>query len=278
MRILITGSTGFVGKSLIKMLEEAGHEIFHLVRNKKRFEHEFIWNFKDSLPKELPACNIVVHLSAYVDFGLYLYIEQYDVNTVSTIKLSDYAKTHNAYFIFASMVGIHGSKYTRIDKNTPIAPENHYAMSKYIAEEVVKTFTNNYSILRICGIYGVDGPQHLGLNKAISDAIFQKKPPVVKGHGKAKRNYICVLDVARWIFSIVQKYEMSREEKIQETLYLAGPEIMTIEEYLQTIVNTVLPGMELTRIKGDESSDLIVDASPYPSDLRTFREYLISLI
>ena len=277
MKVLITGSTGFVGRHLVPMLESAGYEIFHLVRNKKGFEHEFVWDFKGPLPDGIPKCDVIIHLAAYVDFSLNLNVAQYNVNTVSTIKLSSYAKDHNAYFIFASMAGIHGTKYPQISKDTPIAPENHYAVSKYLAEEVVKTYINNYSILRICGIYGIDGPSHLGLNKAISDAVYQMKTPVLRGKGNAKKNYICVLDVALWILSLIERYKASNKN-IKEILYLASEEIMSIEEYLQSIADVVLKDVELIRTEGNEAKDWIVTPSEPPFNLRRFREYLNSLI
>ena len=277
MKILMTGSTGFTGKCLVRMLENSGHDIWHLVRNKKGFEKECIWDFVSPLPQGLPSYDILVHLAAHVNFDQNLEIIQYNVNTVSTIQLSAYAKAHNAYFIFASMVGIHGSQYPVIDQNTSVNPENHYSVSKYLAEEVIKTFVDNYSILRICGIYGLNGPQHLGLNKAISDAIHKKISPVLKGPGKAKRNYICVNDVARWILCLINRYETAKID-MKETLYLTGSEVMTIEDYLEIIIEILLPGMELERVGGPESQDLIVKSSPAPCPQLTFRQYLNSLI
>lgn len=281
MKILITGATGFVGEHLIRLLQDAGCEIVYLTRNRKGFGNEFVWDFKGHLPEGLPECNIIIHLAACVDFGLNFNIEQYNVNTVSTLKLAAYAKDRNAYFIFASTVGIHGNRYYHIDDNTPINPENHYAISKYLAEETVKTCADNYSILRICGIYGINGPSHLGLNKAITEAVCLKKPPVLIGTGKAKRNYICVSDVAWWIMELVKEYQggkASKTNKIRETLYLASPEVMTIEEYLQTIVDVILPNQQMARIEGNDASDMVVTPSDAPFRLRTFREYLYSLL
>ena len=100
------------------------------------------------LPEEMPPCDIVIHLAAPINFGQSLEIIQYNVNTVSTIKLSAYAKTHNAYFVFTSMVGVQRSQYTVIEGDTPVNPENHYAVrSKYLSEEVIKACIQNYSIL-----------------------------------------------------------------------------------------------------------------------------------
>jgi len=281
MKILISGASGFIGKHLNKRLEDKGYNVVHLVRKKKGFKNEFIWDFKGPLPEGIPICDAIVHLAAYVDFSLKLDIEQYNVNTVSTIKLSAYAKNYNAYFILASMAGVHGNRYIEIGKDTPLDPDNHYALSKYIAEEVVNTYLDDYSILRICGIYGIKGPSHMGLNKAITDAVCLKIPPVLNGTGKAKRNYICVSDVVLWIMDLLKKYEArkaSETKRIYETLYLASPEIMNIKQYLQTIIDVVLPDEEIVMMEGEEASDMIVKPSIAPFRLQTFREYLVSLV
>lgn len=280
MKILITGSTGFVGRHLLVMLEELHCEVFHLVRTEKGFSREFVWDFRGPLPEGLPFCDVVIHLAAHVDFSLNLDIAQYNVNVVSTVKLAAYTKSHNSYFILASMVGIHGGSQTLIDKHTPINPENNYSMSKYLAEEVVKACVDKYSILRICGIYGLDGPKHLGLNRAISDAVYKKKPPVLKGQGKAKRNYICVLDVACWIMYLIQRHKAeltTKRNKTKEILYLAGVEVMTIQDYLLTIIEKVLPGMNLRESDGEESNDSVVTATPAPFTQMTFSQYISSL-
>ena len=175
------------------------------------------------------------------------------------------------------MAGVHGTQYPLITKDTPIAPENHYAMSKYLAEEQLKALGVNHSILRIGGVYGLDGPPHLGLNKAISDAVYRNEPPVLRGTGKAKRNYICVLDVAQWIESLTRRYGHEKGN-IEETLYLCSTEIMTIEEYLQAISDIVLKNGEIIRTEGADAMDMIINPSKPPFSLRTFRGYLESLI
>lgn len=281
MRILITGSTGFVGRHLLVMLEELNFEVFHLVRTEKGFSREFIWDFRGPLPEGLPFCEVVIHLAAHVDFRLNLDIKQYNINTVSTMKLANYAKSRNAYFILASMTGIHGCSHNLVNKYSPVNPDNNYSMSKYLAEEVVKTFVDNYSILRICGIYGLDGPVHLGLNRAISCAFHKKEPPVLKGSGSAKRNYIYVRDATRWILYLIERHRIMLTEKdssTEETLYMSSTEVLTIKEYLMTIQDILLPGKELVIEGGEESTDSVVNESPAPFAMVTFRQYIESLL
>jgi nucleoside-diphosphate-sugar epimerase len=275
MRILLTGSTSFIGKHIINLLDAKEYELFHLVRSPKGFVNEFIWDFYGPLPKSLPLCDVVIHLSAYVYFGADLRIAQYNVNSVSTMRLAWYANQKKAYLIYSSMSGVHGSN-SFLNENVPINPINHYAMSKYIGEKVIKIFVDNYSILRIGGVYGLDGPTHLGLNIAISDAFHNKKPPELKGAGMARRNYICVQDVARWILTLLKNWKAS-DKPIQQTLYLAGDQILTIKEYLQTIVDVLLPGNKIRHLESEPAMDMIVSNSVPPFPLIAFRDYLQSL-
>lgn len=279
MKILMTGGSGFVGKHLLPLLEGTGYDIYHLLRETKGFRQESIWNFKEALPRELPACDVVIHLAAYVHFGQKMNLEQYEVNTVSTAKLVKYCQKTDAFMIIASMVGVHGTK-KYISKEAPIAPSSHYGMSKYLAEQIVRLFLEDAAILRIAGIYGLAGPSHLGLNPAITNAVYFQQAPTLKGSGKGKRNYICVRDVAQWIFQLVQNRQaehMSDYPRKVETLYLASPESMTVEQYLRTIVRILLPGKDIIVQKGGETVDCLVKPTPSPFPSTSFTDYLKGL-
>ena len=279
MKILMTGSTGFIGSRLVPMLEASNYDIFHLVRSKKGFQHEFVWDFSGSLPQNISSCDIVIHLAADVSISSKLNASQYLINSISTAKLVKYCKDKGAFFILASSIAVHENS-SHICEKTLIAPKSNYAMSKLLAEEIVKTFLHKAAILRIGGVYGLDGPSHLLLNSAISNAHYQKKAPVLKGLGYDLRNYICVEDVAHWIFCLVRdinEREKSNDIGKVDILYLAGDEVTSIGQYLNTIMEVLLPGEKLVQMEGTESSDCVVKTSPAPFSLTTFREYLVRL-
>ncbi len=275
MKILITGSTSFIGKHLVPLLEAARYDVWHLVREEKGFEQEFVWDFAGPLPENIPPCKIVIHLAAYVSFSQKMESRHYMVNTVSTARLAKYCQETGVSLILASTIGIHGSA-PHISRESLLAPENHYAMSKLLAEEISQILIPHSSILRIGGIYGLDGPTHLGLNIAISHAFHKEAPPILKGAGMARRNYICVTDVAQWIFHLIRQGE--REIKGGcDIYYLTGPDTMSIREYLQTIVDVFLPDKDLVCVEGEESGDCVIEGSLSPFPLTKYRDYLEGL-
>jgi len=273
MKILLTGESSFVGRHLKEILQKEGHEVYSLVRQSAKNDRQITWDFKGPLSEHMPSCEAVVHLAAFVYFDNSLQLEQYQVNTISTLYLTQYAKKQKAVFIFASMAGLHGGA-REINKNTPIMPLNHYAMSKYLAEEVIKQTTDRAYILRIGGIYGLDGPAHLGLNGAITEAFHRNIPPVLKGDGQPRRNYIYVGDVARWIVSLVNH---TRKNDFCEILYFASQETLTVKQYLMAIMDVFFKGQELIMMPGNPSSDCVVEASQAPFPTISFMIYLESL-
>lgn len=275
----MTGASGFVGRHLLPLLENAGHDVFHLARKMRGQQREMNWDFKGSLPDNLPVCDVVVHLAAYVDFSQTMKVDQYEINTTSTARLAKYCQETGASFILASMIGVHGNTMN-INPASTISPATHYGMSKYLAEQIVRCFLSDAVVIRIAGIYGINGPGHLGLNTAITNAVYNNCPPVLRGPGQSRRNYICVKDVAKWIFRLVERRnagESLADCDTMEAMYLAGPECMTIEEYLQAIVDVLLPGQEILREEGSDWSDCIVSGTPSLFPLTSFHEYLTEL-
>ncbi|MGL1930802.1 MAG: NAD-dependent epimerase/dehydratase family protein [Desulfotalea sp.] len=280
MKILFTGASGFLGGSLLLLCAKHNFEVYHLVRKSQGFENEFVWDFCTDLPKDLPGCDIVIHLAAYVGFSLKFSVSQYNVNTLSALRLAEYCRKHSAHFLLASMAGVHGNA-GMVDKNTPVGPCNHYGMSKYLAEEILRCIVPRYTILRIGGIYGLDGPSHLGLNVSITQAYHNNVSPTLKGSGEAKRNYICVDDAANWIYTIISSIKLSQcslaSNHKDSIVYISSTEELSVADYLHCIVEVFLPGKTVMVEPGGNGGDSIVKASKPPIKLCSFREYLLGI-
>jgi uncharacterized protein YbjT (DUF2867 family) len=70
MKILLTGATGYIGKRLLPVLIENGHEVVCCVRDKKRFPTEGIYNhpnislFEVDFLKDIPSSDSIKNIAA----------------------------------------------------------------------------------------------------------------------------------------------------------------------------------------------------------------------
>lgn len=271
-KVLITGANGFTGRALIETLAGSEWEIIPMTQVKTGLKNEITVDFTDErfvgALQNLPPVEAVVHLATRVGWDGSSRAELFQPNVLATAQLVNWARRRHSYFVFASAAFIAGSHNPHI---TPgLGPElntdNDYLYSKWLGEEIIRTSGIRHGILRISGIFGKDGPSHLGINSAINDAL-QGKPPVRYGDGNIKRNYIYVKDLCA-----VVKYCLHHQ--IEGWLLAAGKESNTMAEMLQTICDILLPGAK-PEIRPDNirgAHDQIVEPSPLLPQSRSFHD------
>ncbi len=130
MKILVTGSDGFVGKELTNELKNKKHKIieYNLSKGKN------ILN-KKQLKKELKGVEVVIHLAGIIENSN---INLWKVNvegTKNVIEESVNAKVKK--FIFLSSTGVYGSNTNLVNENSETKPENIYEKSKSGAEQII---------------------------------------------------------------------------------------------------------------------------------------------
>lgn len=156
-RILVTGSTGFVGKNLVRGLKEQGAEVLTLtdrtgcridVRDWQRI-------------KEIGKVNIVYHLAAItsVRYSFENPRETCEVNVVGTLNMLELCRLRGVEkIVFASSYIYGHPQYVPIDEEHPLKPSNPYAMSKGLAEDLCRAYHEYYGlkcvVLRVFNIYG----------------------------------------------------------------------------------------------------------------------------
>ena len=98
--ILITGSTGLLGSTLVQVLGEKGHTVYEM--NADIRDEDAIRDYK------APNANIdwVIHTAAMTDVSA---CEQersqcYEVNTIGTRRMREVAKAFDAQFLYISTV------------------------------------------------------------------------------------------------------------------------------------------------------------------------------
>lgn len=255
--VLVTGARGFIGSKVVVELQNRGWDVLCAVRRQEKAndvyldltDAESVKNLKSA--KKLDA---IVHLAASVGFNNETLDDLFIPNVQATSLLLDIAAHWNTFFIFSSAALIADSNATRITSNLEDKAESAYMQSKLMAENLINASQVKRSILRICGVYGVDGPTHLGLNRAIN-LIKNSELPIQVGSGNAKRNYLYVKDLAAIIVYAL-------ENNILGTHLVAGKEDLTIAQMLQMLCDKFTPGKRPLIQDGNEAKDQLVTPSP----------------
>jgi dTDP-4-dehydrorhamnose reductase len=202
MKILITGSTGFLGKAVIRLITKKKN-LYFITRNKNKNKKNFFCNL-ENLKKVKYIINflkpdVIINLAAEINFirgggGMH------KVNSLVPKIFAQYCKKYNAHLIQASSIQVNGIHSLKYNHKTKLKPVNTYGKTKLIGEKYIQRTKCNYSIIRFGGIYGKNGPSHLGINNFINKAINKKKL-IFSGNSESKRNYVFVEDAARSIIN-----------------------------------------------------------------------------
>ena len=188
----------------------------------------------------------------------------FPVNVLLPAILGNYCMLNRSYLIHSSGIIVHGFSHKYFNINTKLLPDSGYGESKLHADNVIKASGCESVILRLGGIYGMNGPLHLGINRAIINAK-NSKVPTIFGTGDVKRNYVFVKDAANAILKCL-------EERISGTHYLGG-EIKTVKNMLTDICEVFIPGKKPRYIAGEEIGDQIIENSNH-FNITPFRQAL----
>lgn len=161
--ILVTGATGFIGRSLVPFLQNQGYQVRAASRSPQKDMVLLPSPDTDiqAFEKLAQGCDHVIHLAAIAHMRHELTSQAYDkANRLLTEKLAQAAKTKaKGKFIFISSVGAQTGSMregilTEKDANQP---QRNYGRAKLLAEEAIRIIygqDKRYTILRPVLVYG----------------------------------------------------------------------------------------------------------------------------
>lgn len=189
MKILVTGSTGFLGNIIVNELISK-YEIITLGRqNNTNLISPHVSIEADlsqkldikRLPKKI---DIVIHLAQSREYKNFprTALDIFNINTASTVELLNYALEAQAkQFVFASSGTVYTPYTNSLVEDLPLEPAGFYQASKLAAEQFISSYQESLKvcILRLFFPYGKG--QKDRLISTLIDRISHGTPVVLEG-------------------------------------------------------------------------------------------------
>ncbi|MCS7125684.1 MAG: NAD-dependent epimerase/dehydratase family protein [Aigarchaeota archaeon] len=145
MKILITGSRGFVGRNLVEYLENRGFEVIRLDIDEVDglrldiVDFDRLWNSLSTVDFDA-----VVHLAALANIPQCIkeIYKCFKINVYGTLNILEVASRKKVErFIYASSANVYGLPLKLpVDENTPYNPRTPYDYSKVASEQIVQSY------------------------------------------------------------------------------------------------------------------------------------------
>lgn len=250
---IVTGASGFIGAALCQRLRAGNVSVHALGRGDGDVADPRIW-------EALPPAKTVIHLAgrSYVpeswkDSPAFL-----QSNVVGTENALSYCRRHGSRMVFISAYVYGIPKSLPIAEGHPVVPNNPYALSKHLAEQLC-TFAGTYqqlpvTVLRLFNVFG-PGQRAEFLIPAIVAQIKAGEDICVLDL-KPRRDYVYLDDVLDAIIHATTLPDGCRILNIGSGVSLS---VQDVVDQIQAIAETKLPVISSAQERLQEIPDVRAD-------------------
>jgi UDP-glucose 4-epimerase len=243
MRVIIIGSTGFIGEHLSNYYKEIGYgvweaDILPVVSGKKEYFRIDPANPNFDTVFSKTKFDLCVNCSgaASVPGSIADPFRDYHLNTFNVFKMLESIKKFQdrCRYINLSSAAVYGNpQFLPVREDFDTNPLSPYGFHKFQAELICKEFTELFGIptcsLRIFSVYGP------GLKRQIFWDLFKKVekgvPFSLYGTGNESRDFIYISDLARAIDLVVKYSDFNAD-----VLNVANGEEILIKDAVSTFI------------------------------------------
>jgi dTDP-glucose 4,6-dehydratase len=269
MRILVTGSDGFIGSHLVEELVKQGHEVRAFV-----FYNSFnSWGWLDScdiavkgkfeifqgdirdpngVREAIKDCDIVIHLAALIaiPFSYHSPDTYVSTNIAGTLNVLQAARDYGVKVIHTSTSEVYGTaEFVPITENHPLKGQSPYSATKIAADQLAYSFYTSFdlpvTIIRPFNTYGprqssraviptiisqlASGKQNINLGSVHPTRDFNYVEDTVRGFIAA----IHVSEAYGEVINIGSNFEISIADTVEMISSIMGVKVDIITDDLR---------------------------------------------
>jgi UDP-glucose 4-epimerase len=196
MKVLITGSSGFVGKETCKVLLARGIDVLWFDLMNGQSDVTDYESLKAAVVAYRP--DRILHLAATARFtdADNFPEKAFRTNWIGTENVAKLSQEYHIPVVYASTGTVYMPifKEMPIDEKFPAGGNSNYGCSKRLGEEAIKRYANPWIILRYGHLYGAEKKYH-GLVGGILAKIRAGVKPQIWG-GEQTNDFAYVKDIA----------------------------------------------------------------------------------
>lgn len=239
MRVLVTGSAGFIGRHVSRAFLADGHAVSGLDQHQTdepgvtAVVADLV---NDDLRPHLEGHDVVCHVGAIGD--VYLAAERpalaASVNVEGSTNVARAARDTGARVVYASTWEVYGDpRYEPVDEDHPCEPDHPYNITKLAGERMLLALDRLEDVpvvaLRLGTAYGLgmrpNSVFRLFINKAIAG-----EPITIQGDGSQGRQFTHASDIAH-AFLLAAKSDVRGQ-----AFNVVSPEMISIKQLAETVI------------------------------------------
>ncbi len=232
-KILVTGSNGFIGSTLVKRLSGLGLAIlgFDITDGDVAEEGSLTHLEKEDI-------SYVFHLAGktFVPESWSHPFSFYRTNVMGTANILEFCRKTGTGLTYVSSYLYGNPEYLPIDENHPVKAYNPYSHTKLVAEEICRYYRDQFNlgitILRPFNVYGPGQSEQFLIPELIKKILDPRITSIEVMDLRPKRDFVFIddfvealylsMDGPRGIYNVGSGSSVSVEEVIQEIRTITG--------------------------------------------------------
>lgn len=271
MKAFVTGGTGFIGGALVKRLIDDGSDAICLARSSSDFSKLKELGAKivvgdirrrDSMARAVSECDVVFHLAAWYEFGVWNTRKMFETNVVGTCNVLELALENKKKVVYCSTGGILGYSDNSPKTESSERPEtftSEYERTKYFAYVEAMKFVDRDLELVTAMPGAVFGPGDASLVGYLIGRCVQGK----------QKYFIKMTSRFSWVHvdDIIDGFLLVEKKGKTGEAYILSDRVMTMLEFLKRAEElTGIPSPK--RLIGVRTASILAPFAELSSKLR----------